>query len=322
MLYEVITQGNNYDTADSDTIYQRAISICDMHKATVRANIYFWDKFEKTTGLASERRKNEQKFNRFETNENTCLQFIMSDNMTPHCAYRNTKNTNDSMTKEIFGKGISFCKENDFTPFILGHNQDIQDTDSYMSIDNARNSYQNTIVVHDNEIISTTQSENCILLINKNNLNNLFDYISELFKYSYRINLILESIENWDKQDIEMYEQQLDKLIPYIANTYKNSIPVELSVLTDVWNFRTMRNCDAGTASFALAPNGKIYICPAFYFENPDNYVGTLENGIEVKNSDRITSYNVCYTKLLRQITLLIKPFTNSLDQKTKFVSI
>lgn len=37
-------QGENYDAADTSTIYQRATAICLMHKARVRANNYYWKK--------------------------------------------------------------------------------------------------------------------------------------------------------------------------------------------------------------------------------------------------------------------------------------
>lgn len=37
-------QGENYDAADTDTIYQRSTAICKMHKARVRANNYYWKK--------------------------------------------------------------------------------------------------------------------------------------------------------------------------------------------------------------------------------------------------------------------------------------
>lgn len=37
-------QGENYDAAETDTIYQRATAICLMHKARVRANNYYWNK--------------------------------------------------------------------------------------------------------------------------------------------------------------------------------------------------------------------------------------------------------------------------------------
>lgn len=37
-------QGENYDAADTPTIYQRSTAICKMHKAQVRANNYYWNK--------------------------------------------------------------------------------------------------------------------------------------------------------------------------------------------------------------------------------------------------------------------------------------
>lgn len=37
-------QGENYDSADTPTIYQRSVAICKMHKARVRANNYYWNK--------------------------------------------------------------------------------------------------------------------------------------------------------------------------------------------------------------------------------------------------------------------------------------
>lgn len=40
-------QGENYDAADTNTIYQRSTAICKMHKARVRANNYYWNKLFK-----------------------------------------------------------------------------------------------------------------------------------------------------------------------------------------------------------------------------------------------------------------------------------
>ena len=37
-------QGENYDSADTPTIYQRSTAICKMHKARVQANNYYWNK--------------------------------------------------------------------------------------------------------------------------------------------------------------------------------------------------------------------------------------------------------------------------------------
>ena len=40
-------QAENYDAADTETIYQRSMAICKMHKARVHANNYYWNKLYK-----------------------------------------------------------------------------------------------------------------------------------------------------------------------------------------------------------------------------------------------------------------------------------
>lgn len=42
---------HNYDTADSNTIFQRVTFICEMHKARWRANQYYWQQLEKQHGV-------------------------------------------------------------------------------------------------------------------------------------------------------------------------------------------------------------------------------------------------------------------------------
>lgn len=44
-------QGENYDAADTNTIYQRSTAICKMHKARVRANNYYWNRLNFKLGL-------------------------------------------------------------------------------------------------------------------------------------------------------------------------------------------------------------------------------------------------------------------------------
>ncbi|MBQ3606166.1 MAG: radical SAM peptide maturase, CXXX-repeat target family [Muribaculaceae bacterium] len=53
-------QGENYDTADTPTIYQRSTAICKMHKAHVRANNYYWNKLFRKLELEGKREEFEQ----------------------------------------------------------------------------------------------------------------------------------------------------------------------------------------------------------------------------------------------------------------------
>lgn len=47
-------QGENYDAADTPTIYQRSTAICKMHKARVHANNYYWNKLFRKLELEGE----------------------------------------------------------------------------------------------------------------------------------------------------------------------------------------------------------------------------------------------------------------------------
>lgn len=55
-------QGENYDAADTPTIYQRATAICKMHKARVRANNYYWNKLYRKLELWGEEKPQEKTF--------------------------------------------------------------------------------------------------------------------------------------------------------------------------------------------------------------------------------------------------------------------
>lgn len=272
-------QGCNYDMADTDTIYQRATYICKIHKATVRANKYFWNRFEKVTGLKS-KRKTKSAYQ----NGEKYLQFITSDQITPHCSYQNERNSNQIMSQEILEKGIGFCEENGFIPAFIGEVPFQKEKyQNYIRIDSAGKA-GNTVSVFTEQNCVCDDAAVGILVIGKDSIKNLAELLKKVSEGKMRVNLFINDLEQWDTSDIEEYKKELTRVAQFIYERYKNNERMELNVLTDIWDVKKMDNCDAGTGSFSLAPNGKIYICPAFYFDNPDNCIGTLEEGIHIKN--------------------------------------
>ena len=79
----------------------------------------------------------------------------------------------------------------------------------------------------------------------------------------------------------------------------------------------------AGNANYAwiqhmihhLAPNGKIYVCPAVYFATPNNYIGSVKEGID---KDKLILYSVdespvcsnCSVKQCKRCIFLNKEYT------------
>ncbi|MCX7920903.1 MAG: radical SAM peptide maturase, CXXX-repeat target family [Clostridia bacterium] len=323
--------GYNYDAADTDTIYQRATFICKMHKANVRANKYFWDKFERVTGIVSPRTEQKEQREQEEGDngiEQKYLQFITSDDITPHCTYRNWRNTNNVMSREVVTKGLEFAYKNGFTTVFLG-NAGVNSVNGF-SIVNAKDSNltENSIAVCDNDSKLPSGLEgNCILLICKENLHEMNRLIKEIYPSAGRINVILEDIEKWSNADIEVYTAQVEDLKKFIVDTYKEGNPLEVSVLTDRLNLKAMCNCDAGNNTFALAPNGKIYMCPAFYFDNTDSHVGDLESGIYIKNKQLLEVENaplcsVCDAYHCKRCKYLNKKLTGEINIPSKMQCI
>ncbi len=63
-------QGENYDAADTSTIYQRSTAICQMHKARVRANNYYWNRLFRKLELEGRREDFEK--NKLDVNPDIC----------------------------------------------------------------------------------------------------------------------------------------------------------------------------------------------------------------------------------------------------------
>ena len=63
-------QGENYDAADSPTIYQRSTAICLMHKARVHANNYYWNRLFRK--LEQEGKREDFEKNKKDVNPDIC----------------------------------------------------------------------------------------------------------------------------------------------------------------------------------------------------------------------------------------------------------
>jgi uncharacterized protein len=286
--------GFNYD--ESGSIFERQIFNCKLHKATVRANKRFWRKYEECVEELSPRRE-------YEDNEDyVYIQIMTSDNITPHCHYRNWKNTNNVMSDKMITKAIDFCINNSYEYVFIGkpsENIKAKSPSTFYLIDQNEyisNNDEQVIKIYDNEIKNNDNVRNCILLVNRNNIDKLSVYIKELIVNKSRINIKLEDIENWTTIDIDRYENQLDILIDLLEEKYVAKEFVEIDVLTDILNSTKHYNCNNGEKTFTLAPNGKLYICPAFYFNDENDYIGDLNsNSINInKNLMDINKSPLC----------------------------
>lgn len=285
--------GNDFDDSSEGTIFYRATYLCNMHKASVRANKYLWKKYTEKTGKISERSKYLQgllKDKEWVNRAGRFMYFITSDMITPHCNYSPTGER--VMSESIFKKGLEFCYENDYVPIFLGN---INDTiDEYLKCNvgfifdrpnkNNRGKANDIDIFNSFEDINLTYENNsniAILNITCEMLSTLYDKVTLLANKYRRININITDKQKIIDSEKLIYKNELEKIMNFIIREIKdNNKFIEINVLTDILFNDVLVDCKAGKNSLALAPDGKIYPCPAFYFSNQKE-IATLNDPLE-----------------------------------------
>ena len=109
--------------------------------------------------------------------------------------------------------------------------------------------------------------------------------LNDLLGVVKRLNIVITDVERMSDSDREQYRSVLDFLSNEVEQLYVAGKSPQFNLLTDRMMLTEMNNCNAGDSTITLAPNGKFYICPAFYHEDENDSVGDLDNGIDIKNS-------------------------------------
>jgi len=122
--------------------------------------------------------------------------------------------------------------------------------------------------------------------------------IAALLPQVKRLNICLTDIENYSDDIQKEYKAALATLNKVLINLYKEQKQPQLNILTDRLQLIEMHNCKAGIGNITVAPNGKFYLCPAFYYDekmgisncmnhvtkDASRSVGDLDNGLQIPN--------------------------------------
>ncbi|WP_175490766.1 radical SAM peptide maturase, CXXX-repeat target family [Clostridium gasigenes] len=287
-------QGNNYDNSDSDTLFQRSTYICKMHKARVRAVNYYWEKLKEKTGKE-----------RQWVSKNNHLYFILSDDSVEHCNYSNNDNEN-FMNHDVLNRGLDFAAKNFYRPVLLHSNS--KSIIDYNKVTKYKDKIDIYPVERDFEFGETTSypvysAQNihlksdksiCIVNIHENEIKDLDSTVIKLLEKFQRININIKI--NSKDFNFSLYKEKLKNISEEMLKYYKNGVMKEVNKITDILLIDEMENCNFGVNNYALAPNGKIYICPAFYYNDPENYICSIGEEISIKNQNlfKISSSKFC----------------------------
>lgn len=111
------------------------------------------------------------------------------------------------------------------------------------------------------------------------------DAIVRLLENATRLNIVLTDVETFTDEDFTKYKNVLEALAKDVERMYTEGRQPQLNILTDRIMLDKMNNCGAGDTNITLAPDGRFYVCPAFYQQDGGYAVGSLEDGLDIKNS-------------------------------------
>ena len=121
--------------------------------------------------------------------------------------------------------------------------------------------------------------------------------VAEMLADVPRLNVILTDVETFTEADFGAYKECLTRLAANVEKLYVEGKSPQLNLLTDRMMLSKMNNCGAGDTTITLAPNGKFYVCPAFYYENEADSIGDMEHGLDIKNKQL---YKLGYAPICR----------------------
>ena len=216
------------------------------------------------------------------------LIILLDDTSTSFCHYDNTKMERRLIPIETLRQGIRFgMMENLMIQFVYPDYelpQEYQET--VESIDHSKIKPQREgadVWVTDNAE-SVDSDIPVVLRMDKKSLFAQEQEIAEALGKTTRLNIVITDVETFTDDDFARYKSLLEKLTATLERLYVEGKSPQMNLLTDRMMLSQMNNCGAGETNITLAPNGKFYVCPAFYYENEADSIGDLEHGLDIKN--------------------------------------
>mgnify|MGYP002624371843 CR=1 FL=1 len=133
-------------------------------------------------------------------------------------------------------------------------------------------------------VLDVYEDATIIIRATRKELSAYLTKVNELLKKATRLNVVVTDVENFTDADIDAYKLLLEELSVLVDEQLKSGRTIQLNLLTDRLMLDEMNNCNAGVNNITLAPNGRFYLCPAFYYDEPKACMGDMQRGLHINN--------------------------------------
>ncbi len=216
------------------------------------------------------------------------LIILLDETSTSFCHYENPKKERQLIPLDTLRQGIRFgMMENLMVQYVY---PDYELPEEYKAVIESIDHSKIRPIVEEADVLVLNKIEMVetdipvVLRIGKQDLFDHQNEVVEILKGVPRLNIVMTDMEDFTDEDFETYKEVLATLSSEVEKLYLDGKSPQLNLLTDRMMLSKMNNCGAGDTTITLAPNGKFYVCPAFYYEDETDSIGDLENELDIKN--------------------------------------
>lgn len=255
------------------------------------------------------------------------LIILLDDTSTSFCHYDNHNVENKLISIDDLKAGIFYAmKENLMIQFVYPDFElpqsykevintiDHSDIVSSLCEDSELKDNADVVVMHNwtaIEWMKFNTDTSYVLRTAKSDLFDRYRFLIPIIGKVSRLNIVITDVESFTDEDFETYKNVLSSLSEEIEKLYIEGNSPQLNLLTDRMMLDKMNNCNAGWENITLAPDGKFYVCPAFYHAQQADgsetsigevcekgyCIGDLRSGLDIKNPQL---YRLDHAKLCR----------------------
>lgn len=252
---------------------------------------------------------------------------LLDDTSVSYCHYQNDRVKHNLIPIDVLKDGIKYAMlENLTIQFVYPEYSlpeeynDIIDTIDHCkivpstSIDSKLRNEADVVVFSDwtgMQFYPFIQGQSYILRTSKLDFFDRYLFLKDVLSKVSRLNVVLTDIETFGEQDFKKYEEILTSLSSIVEQMFVDGKSPQLNLLTDRMVLSEMNNCNAGDNNITLAPDGKFYVCPAFYnlptidghertmgdICNKGYNIGNIYDGLDIKNPQL---YKLAYAPICR----------------------
>lgn len=124
-----------------------------------------------------------------------------------------------------------------------------------------------------NTVADAAEGAVCVLRTSLKELFAAEAAVADALRRVQRLNVVITDLDTFTDDHLAAYAALLDRWAALLKEEYLAGRTPQLNLLTDRMMLSVPNHCNAGVENITLAPNGRFYLCPAFYYTNHEDSV-------------------------------------------------